>query len=69
MIIAGLCTFIDENDRIFTPKIRDITAYEWGICVAVACVGKYSYSIQLSTPIESISQQILHKLTSSMILQ
>ena len=39
-IVAALAEMVDEKDRIFTPKIIDITTYEWGVYVGLACNGK-----------------------------
>ncbi len=39
LIVAGLCQFVDENDRFFTSKISEIPGYQWGVCIGVACIG------------------------------
>ena len=40
IVVAGLSEFVDDNDRFFTPDIGQITAFEWGICIWIACQGK-----------------------------
>ena len=40
ILVAGLSEFVDDNDRFFTPNIGDITAFEWGICIGIAFIGK-----------------------------
>lgn len=40
IVVAGLSEFVDDNDRFFTPNIGDITAFEWGICIGIAFIGK-----------------------------
>lgn len=67
MVIAGLCTFIDEKDRFFTTNITQITAYEWGICVAVACVGIFGFWLFLKSLL-FISPTIVSTLRTSEIV-
>ncbi len=38
-VIAGCCQFVDERDRFFSPNIKDILGYQWGICVGIAVIG------------------------------
>ena len=40
IFVAGLSEFVDDKDRFFTPDIGQITAFEWGICIWIACQGK-----------------------------
>ena len=40
ILVAGLSEFVDDNDRFFTPNIGEITAFEWGICIGIAFIGK-----------------------------
>ena len=40
IVVAGLSEFVDDKDRFFTPDIGQITAFEWGICIWIACQGK-----------------------------
>ena len=38
-VVAGFVEFLDEKDRFFTPKILEITIYEWGLYIGIACLG------------------------------
>ena len=40
LIVAGLSEFVDDKDRFFTPDIGEITAFEWGVCIGIAFMGK-----------------------------
>ena len=47
IVVAGLSEFVDDNDRFFTPNIGEITAFEWGICIGIAFIGKHmAFTIQ-----------------------
>ena len=47
IFVAGLSEFVDDNDRFFTPNIGEITAFEWGICIGIAFIGKHmAFTIQ-----------------------
>ena len=38
-VVAGFVEFLDEKDRFFTAKILEITIYEWGLYIGIACLG------------------------------
>ena len=40
IVVAGLSEFVDDKDRFFTPDIGEITAFEWGICIGIAFLGR-----------------------------
>ena len=50
IVVAGLSEFVDDKDRFFTPDIGQITAFEWGICIWIACQGKEEVLACMSWP-------------------
>ena len=40
IVVAGLSEFVDDKDRFFTPDIGEISAFEWGICIGIAFLGR-----------------------------
>ena len=44
-VVAGFVEFLDEKDRFFTPKILEITIYEWGLYIGIACLGMLQESV------------------------
>lgn len=43
LLISCFLPFVDENDRFFTSKMAYITAYDWGLYVALSCSGIFGF--------------------------
>ena len=42
IVVAGLSEFVDDKDRFFTPDIGEISAFEWGVCIGIAFMGRFN---------------------------
>jgi len=66
-VVAGLAEFVDDRDRIFTSNIINITAYEWGVYIGLACNGLLGFYLEFRS-LTMVSPTIVSTLRTTEIV-